>query len=179
MQLEHLLGPMLGANFLYVHGELVERRLGELERIHKFWGYRTDRWRTERSDGLTFIDAPSGSATMHRGKTLEQGRSRHSPGFHLAERLLRPIHAPIWGRKSDDWRLTGSPETLDSGQLRLGLIDTEQPSDRTGYVEVDPACGRLWIVSTPTFSWELQWLDEESTGDPDELFSLPNTRAGT
>src|SRR5215210_3991122 len=116
---------MLGADFLYVHGELVERNLGESEQTHEFWGYRRDRWRSERSDGLTFIDSPAGSATMHQQEVLEQSTAHHGLGFHLAERLLRPIHAPIWGRPSDDWRVSGPPAVLkDSGRLRSGLVAT-------------------------------------------------------
>lgn len=174
VELEELLGPMLGADFLYVHGELLERHVGESELTHEFWGYRRDRWRSQRSDGLSFVDSPAGSLTMSRRKVLEQSASRHGPGFHLAERLLRPIHAPIWGRVTDDWRLSGAPEVLESsGRLRLGLVATEQPAERVGHIEVDPETGRLWNVTTPNFSWQLQWLTEESESSFDELFSLP------
>lgn len=175
MELEELLGPMLGADFLYVHGELVEHHVSEESALtHEFWGHRRDRWRVQRSDGLSFIDAPAGSVTMSQREVLEQSTSRHGPGFHLAERLLRPIHAPIWGRVSDDWRLSGQPQPLEgSGRLQVGLVATEQPAERVGHIEVDPESGRLWNVTTPIFSWQLMWLTEESEDSLEELFSLP------
>lgn len=168
----HLVGSMLGAQHLYVSGTLVETTDEQPDgRKHRFWSHNK-KWRVERSDGLTFIDAPPESITVTNGQVQERGPAHH-PGFHLPERLLRPQFAPIWGRPTDDWRFSGEVQQVASnrGLVGLPLTHMEDNSER-GVAEVDPVTGRIYKLSTPRFTWELLDLSEESGDDLSRLFEL-------
>lgn len=172
MDIEVLIGRMLGADFLYAHGEIRETGAGgDEDWTHMFWGYRRWNWRTERSDGISFVDSQSGSLTLSGSKVLERAAVRHGPGFHLAERMLRPQYAPIWGRPGDDWRLKGPLTSLNEGVERLDLVSTESGMV-DGHIEVETSTGRLTTLETSAHYWNLEWCTEESEGSPEELFKI-------
>lgn len=172
MDVEVLIGRMLGADFLYAHGQIRETRPDSAENwTHLFWGYRRSNWRTERSDGICFVDSAAGSVTLHGTKVLEQAGVRHGPGFHLAERMLRPQYAPIWGRPGDDWRLKGPPVPMSDRVGRLDLVSTE--SEKVdGCIEVEMSTGRLETLETSAYHWHMEWYTEESEGPPDDHFEI-------
>ncbi|GAA4091926.1 hypothetical protein ACFFOS_23905 [Nocardioides kongjuensis] len=170
--LADVIGPMLGADFLYADGlilEITDEHPRGLE--HRFWAYRT-MWRVERSDGVKFIDSSDGSVTTVNGRVRERG-PRHASGLHLPERMLRPRYADIWGRSSDDWKLTGEVEssTDSPGLVGLGIARIGESGIR-GQVLVERVSGRIVRMDRPGAVWELVDLNEESDGDPAGLFSI-------
>ncbi len=170
--LADLIGPMLGADFLYADGLLVEitpEHPSGLE--HRFWAYRT-MWRVERSDGVAFVDSSSQSITKVNGRVQERG-PKHAPGLHLPERLLRPKYADIWGRPSDDWKLTGSVHLPadDHECVSLEIVRIGESGTR-GHLLVEQATGRIRRLERPGSVWDLVELNEESNGDPAGLFSI-------
>lgn len=166
---------MLGADFLYVSGELLDINRGRPKPVrHRFWAHRQN-WRVERDDGVTFIDGDSGSVTIVHGRVRERG-PRHGPGFNLAERMLRPQYASIWGRPGDDWRLSDNIDPVSSQQptlARIELLGSPERFSERGRAEVDPDTGRLWRLETPGYTWELLTLSEDADADPEHLFRLP------
>ena len=170
--LADVIGPILGADFLFASGSVVETTPEHPDGLtHRFWGYRT-MWRVERSDGVSFIDSPTESLTIVNGRRGERG-PRHAPGLHLPERMLRPRYADIWGRSGDDWRLTGEvrPSETDAGEVVLGIARVDDMTEQ-GTVVVDRARGRIRRLARPGALWELVDLTEESDGDATGLFAI-------
>lgn len=173
MELTDLIGPMLGAEFLYAEGEVAETN-SELPTpvVHTFWSYRK-RWRVERDDGVVLIDGPDRSITLVDGRTIETAPRPHGPGFHLAERLLRPRYAPVWGRPGEDWQLTDEVEDGGDGLVSVRLRGTGGRHTERGSIVVDPRSGHLHRVTTPGFEWTLLRFQEESPRNVEELFEVP------
>jgi hypothetical protein len=163
---------MLGADFLYASGLVVETTPEHPDgRRHRFWAYRT-MWRVERSDGVTFIDAASESVTIVNGRTGRRG-PRHIAGLHLPDRMLRPKYADIWGRSSDDWRLTGAVDGSDTdpGCVAVEISRSDEQAER-GIAVVELSSGRIRRLTRPELTWEMVELTEESDGDPALLFDI-------
>lgn len=169
--LAELIGPMLGAGFVFAAGEVVEEdhARGEVLR-HTFWARRHD-WRVERSDGLVFVDGPEGSVTRYRSRVLESRQGFRRPaGFHLPDRMLRPAHAYIWGRPGEDWRLSEDVTDAGAGRVRVALVSTEGRDSGGAHVEVEVSTGRMFTLATPSFTWSLTRLEEDEREDSTDLF---------
>lgn len=177
------MGVMLGATLgPHVEGQVREKRPGRPEVTHKFWTDRGKLWRVERSDGLTYIDAKDGSATLNRRRIEEVAPVRHRAGFHLPARLLQPVYAPLWGRPDDDWcwgEATGSAGAANEtpNMVEYGLLRNDGSGEQVGLARIDPATGWLWHVETPDFRWSLEAAGTEpAVPQPGRLFVLPKPR---
>lgn len=173
VRLADLIGPMLGADFLYAEGEVLDENSDRATAVvHRFWAHRHD-WRVERTDGVVFIDGPEGSTTVVKGQVTERHSQRHSPGTHVPEKLLRPQFAPVWGRPGEDWRLTDHIQSLpDDGLVRVQLQGTGARYQEHGGIDVDPQTGRLHALETPGFTWRLLSLREVAEEVPTQLFTF-------
>jgi hypothetical protein len=130
---------MLGAEHVYADG-MVEVLDQDDKRHERFWHMRGGQWRVERDDGLTFIsDEAVGSIRRLPDGTTETGPAL-GPGFFLADTLLRPRFAYIWGRPGEDWRLTDSITELGDRRLRIELAAVENRLD-SAHAVIDPETG--------------------------------------
>lgn len=177
LTLNRIIGPMLGAEIIHVHGVVVVSHYAHEPVTREFWADQRGCWRDEGSDGITHITSVQGSATLHEGRVLESSHVRLTSGFHAADKLIRPLNAPIWGRPSDDWRLGDTIDvvTIDGTELaHIDLVETAGANSRPGYVRVDPSTGRIWDLRTPARRWQLSWIEDYFEPDPNR-FTVPGT----
>lgn len=171
--LGELIGPMLGADYLYLAGVLVDET-DDRHFEHRFIARhaRDGAWlRVERSDGLLHTSGPIRSATYAGPRLVEQGPplDRGSQEF---EPLAQPRYAPIWGKPLAEQRLADEVEDLPSGLCRVRLLDIRQPSVEVGELDVDPRTGRIMRMQTPRRLLGFVDLSEDQPVEDAKLSSL-------
>lgn len=168
-----LVGTMLGAEHVYSAGLLEVTVPGERRR-ERFWQLRGRQWRVERDDGLTFIsDQGVGSVTMVDGTVTERGPALR-PGVLLADQLLRPRYALVWGRPGEDWRLTDQLTEVAERRVRVELHPVDGQAAR-GHLVVDPVTGILHELALGSSRTVLLALEEIGSPDTPALFAFPGS----